>query len=69
MTELNPTLTKILRDFGGIEAIKIAKVLVDADDETTDELIAEQSKIKLKSGKVCILFQASNHLCGSCRHP
>ena len=62
MSELNPTLIKILRDFGGNEAIKIAKVLIEADDETTDELIAEQAKIKLNIVRKILYILNANKL-------
>lgn len=45
--ELSSTLKQVLEDFGGQEAIKIAKVLLDSGDETTDEKIADLSKVKL----------------------
>jgi transcription initiation factor TFIIE subunit alpha len=62
LSELSATLTKILKDFGGVEAVKIAKVLVDADDETTDELIAEQSKIKLNVVRKILYILNANKL-------
>ncbi|MHA1602549.1 MAG: transcription factor E, partial [Promethearchaeota archaeon] len=37
----------MLKDFGGQEALKVARVLLTADDETTDEKIADLAKIKL----------------------
>ena len=56
------TLKSVLKDFGGPEAIKIAKILLDADDETTDEKIAELSKVKLNIVRKILYILNENKL-------
>lgn len=51
-----------MKDFGGPEAIKIAKILLDADDETTDEKIAELSKVKLNIVRKILYILNENKL-------
>ncbi|MHA1672408.1 MAG: hypothetical protein ACTSYI_02160 [Promethearchaeota archaeon] len=59
---LSATLKSVLKDFGGPEAIKICKILLDSDDETTDEKIAELSKVKLNIVRKILYILNENKL-------
>ena len=59
---LNATLKKVLIDFGGPEAANIAKILAVADDETTDEQIAEMAKVKLNIVRKILYILSENKL-------
>ena len=59
---LSPILKKVLKDFGGQEALKVGRVLLTADDETTDEKIADLAKIKLNIVRKILYILNDNHL-------
>ena len=59
---LSTTLKKVLSDFGGPEAVNIAKILAVADDETTDEQIAENAKVKLNIVRKILYILSENKL-------
>ncbi len=60
--ELSSTLKQVLKDFGNQEAVKIAKTLLTTDDETTDERIAELTKIKLNIVRKILYILNENKL-------
>jgi len=61
--ELSVTLKQVLKDFGNQEAIKIAKILIEIDDdEITDERIAELTKIKLNIVRKILYILNENKL-------
>jgi transcription initiation factor TFIIE subunit alpha len=59
---LNATLKKVLTDFGGPEAVNICKILAVADDETTDEQIAEMAKVRLNIVRKILYILSENKL-------
>ncbi len=53
----------MLKDLGNVEAIKIAKVLINDDSETiTDEQIAEKAELELKICRKILYILDENHL-------
>ncbi len=61
--KLSPTLKKLLKDVGNVEAIKIAQVLLDAEGEKiTDEKIAEDADIKLNIARKILYILNENDL-------
>jgi transcription initiation factor TFIIE subunit alpha len=61
--ELDPVLIKVLTDFGGEDAIKLAKVLNNInDEEITDEKLADLSKVKLNVVRKILYILNENKL-------
>lgn len=61
--ELDPVLIKVLTDFGGEDAIKLAKVLMGInDEEITDEKLADLSKVKLNVVRKILYILNENKL-------
>lgn len=58
----SPILKKVLTDFGGPEALNIAKALLKADDQTTDEQIAEWADVKLNIVRKVLYIFSENKL-------
>jgi transcription initiation factor TFIIE subunit alpha len=59
---LDSVLKKVLEDFGGKEALKIAKVLHEMTEEVTDESLAEVSKVKLNIVRKILYILNENKL-------
>jgi transcription initiation factor TFIIE subunit alpha len=61
--ELDPVLVQVLTDFGGDDALKLAKVLISVqDDEVTDEKLADISKVKLNVVRKILYILNENKL-------
>jgi transcription initiation factor TFIIE subunit alpha len=61
--ELDPVLIQVLTDFGGEDALKLAKVLVTVtDEEITDEKLADLSKVKLNAVRKILYILNENKL-------
>ena len=62
-TELDPVLIQVLMDFGGEDALKLARVLNTVqDEEITDEKLADLSKVKLNVVRKILYILNENKL-------